>query len=281
MSPRPADPHGKRTQRKPRPPEQRQGRDQPASAFATILEALLARVGGARGAVLVDSDGETVDYAGALEPFELRLAAAHWRIALDEALARERVASLGSVRLIALRTSRCSYVVRALPDGYALVIVLTRSASLLGETRALEVCVRALCQEAAWPEPWGAPRGLAWFPVEIAPDARRRPGAVRVSGILRPLEILGAVVGPGTGEKAWRVRFETGAEAMLVRESGGHWYADEPPDPGEVRSGGDARAPREKARALSPLTAAGRGRAVAAMGGGAAAAPITAKKKPR
>jgi hypothetical protein len=59
-----------------------------------------------------------------------------------------------------------------------------------------------------------------------------------VAGQDRPLEILGALVNSlGRRERGWRVRFDTGVEAMLVREPGApakfsrsHWYSDEPFD---------------------------------------------------
>ena len=88
-------------------------RDQHESAFATILADLVRRVPGARGAALVDRDGETVDYSGRLDPFAMRLAAAHWRIVLDELRAQR---FFRSVRWLALRARRTSYLVHELPD---------------------------------------------------------------------------------------------------------------------------------------------------------------------
>lgn len=197
-------------------------RDQHESAFAAILAALVRRVPGARGAALVDRDGETVDYSGRLDPFAMRLAAAHWRIALDELGAQP---FFRPVRWLALRAGRTSYLVHALPDGYALVVVLARAGGFFGWRRAVAVCARELGEEAGWS--WS---GAYWFPADVSADERRRPASVRLGGAdPRPIEILGAVAGGlARRERAWRVRFDTGVEATLVREPGGVWYSDEP-----------------------------------------------------
>jgi hypothetical protein len=210
-------------------------RDQPESAFASILEALVASVPGARGAALVDLLGETVDYAGRGAPFDLRVAAAHWRIVLEETRSQT---SFSGLKWLAVRAARGTYVVHALPDGYALVLVLVRAAGLFGWDRAVGTCARALGEEAG--RHWGSLSGPSWFSVEVVSDARLRPRAIRLANELRPLEILGTLVrpaGPAAGgalpldlahrERGWRVRLETGVEATLVREPGGVWYADE------------------------------------------------------
>lgn len=219
-------------------------RDQHESAFAAVLSKLVSRVPGARGAVLVDSEGETVDYAGRAKPFDLKVAAAHWRIVLDET--RERP-GFRDVRSIAVRAARASYLVQTLPDGYALVLVMVRSAGFSGWQRAVASCAHALGEEAGWKRDASElpPR---WFPVTVLRDERRRPAAVREGGRLHPLEILGTLQAGVAGgvaaaaatatatatqtwlgprDRAWRIRFESGLEATLVREPGGACYLDE------------------------------------------------------
>jgi hypothetical protein len=195
---------------------------------------LVARVPGARAAALVDCLGETVDYAGGTSPFELRIAAAYWRIVLVEAEAQR---SLDGLRWIAVRAAKRSYLVCALPDGYALMVAFTRAAGFVGWERAVATCARALGEEAGlgW---MGAVRA-PWFPIDVVPDTKRRPRAVRIGGRVHPLEILGSLVpnasvgggrpvaGALRRERGWRVRLDTGVEATLIREPGGAWYADE------------------------------------------------------
>jgi hypothetical protein len=204
----------------------------------------VTRVPGARAAALVDFEGETVDYAGGLAPFALRLAAAHLRIVLDVAASQR---SAPGVRWISFRASRTSYVVHALAEGYALVLVLAGAAGSVDWRRAVAASARALGDEAGWR--WGGKPPPAWFPVDVAADERRRPSALRVGGRLRPLEVLGSLAG-GLGlvkrERGWRVRFDSGVEATLVREAGGVWYADEPVTSGRgTEEGGLRGAPKK------------------------------------
>lgn len=201
-------------------------RDQPESAFASILAGLVERVPGARAAALVDVDGETVDYAGRLDPFTLKLAAAHWRIVLHH---MEASGGLG-VRWMWARAASSSYLLNALPEGYALALVLARGAGFGGWRRAMASCTRELGQEAGWTWLGGAP--ASWFPVDVAADPRRRPLTMQWGGRERSLEVLGMVAGGlGRGERGWRVRIDSLVEATLVREPGGRWYADEAPGP--------------------------------------------------
>ena len=146
-------------------------RDQRESAFSTILEELVARVPGALAAALVDRDGETVDYAGRGSPYELRVAAAHLRIVLDQAAGQP---ALVGTRSVLVRAARSSLSVHALPEGYALVLTLSRGAGFRGFTRAVPVCTRRLADEAGW-------RGgqNSWYPVQVEVDARRAPRTLR------------------------------------------------------------------------------------------------------
>jgi hypothetical protein len=198
-------------------------RDQHESAFASILSELVDRVAGARAAVLVDSIGETVDYSGRADPFAMRVTAAHWRIVLDQARAQP---SLGATQTLAVRAERKSYVVSALPEGYGLVLVLSRGSSVISYRRAIVACTHRLAKEAGWFS--GHPD---WSAVDVLTDPQGRPESLRVANGQRPLEILGAVVGGlGRGERSWRVRLDTGREATLVREprgARGYWYTDE------------------------------------------------------
>ncbi len=220
-------------------------RDQHESAFAAILADLVGRVPGARAAALVDREGETVDYFGAGNPYELRVAAAHLRIVLDEAAAQ---ASLATVRSIVVRARRASLSIHALPEGYALVVRLCRGAGFRGLGRAVPVCTRRLALEAGWRH---RPQPGEWHPVEVQVDARHGPRTVLVALAASvaargggkkkpehevrqapremPVEILGRYrAALPEHEKAWRVRIPNGVEFTLLRESGGRWYSDEP-----------------------------------------------------
>ncbi len=208
-------------------------RDTAPSPFAEILTEVVARVPGALGAALTDEEGECVDYTGLADPFDLKVAAAHFTIVLAEAAAR--VQPLGALRTVLVRASKRSFLVHALHDKYALVMLLRGRTAVAATSRALGLCERALAAEAGWP----APAGPYWYPIHVESRGRRPariasavsgprtrvhgPGAPRMHG----LEVLGAVVPAVARERAFRVRLDGGAELTIVREAGGAWYADE------------------------------------------------------
>ncbi len=215
-------------------------RDTEASPFATILAELLARIPGSIGGSLVDSEGECVDYTGAADPYDLKVAAAHFSIVLAEAA--RLLGPLGSPRTIVVRCSMRTFLVHALPGGYALILVVRPRAGFVSAARALGLCERALALEAGWP----APPGPYWHPVRVECRARRpvrlsarslgvgaaAGNAVQARGSGAPrmhaVEVLGALVLADARERGFRVRLDSGVELTVVREAGGFWYADEP-----------------------------------------------------
>jgi predicted regulator of Ras-like GTPase activity (Roadblock/LC7/MglB family) len=198
-------------------------RDQRETAFTGILADLVRRVPGAHAAALVDRDGETVDYAGDGAPYETRVAAAHWRIALG---ATREQASFADVKSLVIRAHRASFIVHALPEGYALLVRLVRGAGFRGWQRAVPVCARRIAREAGWPETVGA----TWFDVDVSCDAEGRPCAVMCAGAADRVEVIGRHRrDPTQPEPAWRVRLSSGAEVTFVCESRRFWYADEAP----------------------------------------------------
>lgn len=203
-------------------------RDQERSTFALILERLLSATPGSIAAVLVDHDGETVDYAGDFDPFELKVAAAHWQIVFGEV---RELAALGEVRALVIAAPARSYVVRAMHEGYALLLVMHRGAAFAYSERALQEAEARLAAEAGWPPPHDA---IRWFQadVETQPTDRKRPARVRVAGAWQPVEVMGAMVGLPARERGYRVRLPNGVEAMLIRERLGRWFADEHMDHG-------------------------------------------------
>jgi hypothetical protein len=131
------------------------------------------------------------------------------------------------VRTLVVRGAVKSFVVRVLPDDFAVVVLLGRRAGF-SPMRALDACERALVAEAGLAE---RPVG-AWTCVAVDCDGRRRPKRVAPlegkggTGV----EVLGSMKGLPNGDRAYRVRLDTGEEVLLVRERGGIWYAEEPID---------------------------------------------------
>lgn len=91
--------------------------------YKRILEALLARVAGARSALLLDAQGEVVVGAGSLDERE-RLIGAYQGIALGMvSRAAERVGG-GEVKTVVSRHALGSVVLATLKEGYYLVVSL-------------------------------------------------------------------------------------------------------------------------------------------------------------
>lgn len=202
-------------------------RDTDATGFTAILDALIQRVSGAYAAALVDSLGETVDYAGGGDLFDLRVAGAHLQILLANV---ERFGALGEPRWLVIRGATKSVAASVLPDGYVLVLLLRPRAAFTLSTRALKVCTRALAQEAGWTdlEKRDGVKQRSWFEVVVDTDRRGRPTHVGQNENRIAVEVLGAVMGLSVRERGFRVRTVEGGELTLVREPRQRWYADEP-----------------------------------------------------
>jgi hypothetical protein len=242
-------------------------REQAETSFARILSGLVARVPGARAAALVDREGETVDYAGAGEPDEIRIAAAHWRIVLRDVQDQKSLAGAAS---LAIQAARRSFMVQSLPEGYAVVLLLGDELGTLRFERAMAACGTALAREAGW----AIAHSPRWYPVDVTRDSSGRPLALELAGTSAALELLGrcadrvdfhdANAGGGASpaseppgahrasssarERAWRVRLPFGAEAMLVCDPAGFWYTDEPLEDLAARSLQSSTNPRPKSR---------------------------------
>jgi hypothetical protein len=215
------------------PPE---GRDQDPTTFAEILQELLWQEPRATAAVLIDSEGETVDYATSLPSYYTKVAAAYLRIVLDDMGGGWRdIASGYSLTQALIRARLRSFFVRPLTDGYALVLILRRRAFAVSG-RAVSLAVCRLAKEARWPSP--AEETLAWHPADVESSRADhfRPKQMKTGDAWEPVEVLGSVVrrageaGPPKerGEKGYRCRLQGGAEVTLVREPTGVWFVDQP-----------------------------------------------------
>lgn len=197
-------------------------RDQAPSSFTQILDNLLLAIPGALAAALVDFEGETIDFAGNLDPFDVKVAAAHWQLVLGEIA----VTPIGAPRQMTVRAHRKSYIVRQLQPGYAVVVVLHPRAAFAASDRALQEAEARLCAEAGWVAPRVPTR---WYCVDVETETsdRGRPARLRGAGGWQPVEVMGSIVGLGPREKGFRIRLPSGAEMLLVRERMGRWFADE------------------------------------------------------
>jgi hypothetical protein len=207
-------------------------RDLGVTPFAVILENLCLATG-AQAAALVDQEGETVDFAGRGDPFETRILAAELRLVGQGLLG---AAHLSETKELTMRARKKSFLVRILPDGYALIVQLGRRASQLS-TRPLSVAVQALCSEAGFAPPsvWLRNAPLAtrrqWKSVSVIELSNRshRPIGLDSEDGTSDLTVIGRIPPEEHQPKhlGFRVRLHTGQEGTLVREPLGHWYLEE------------------------------------------------------
>lgn len=203
-------------------------RDQLFTPFGLILERLIRSSSGALGAVFVDAEGEAVDYAGTLDAFTVKIAAAHMRILLHEAAGSPALGG-ETLREITFRSAERSFFIRSMPEGYAFVLLLARRAFSVSR-RALQVTERRLAREAALPLAFERHETI-WYAIDVECEAddHRRPLKVRLGSRWEPLEtVLGTMAGLARGEHGYRVRLQSGAELTLIREPRSCWYTDEP-----------------------------------------------------
>ena len=207
-------------ERVPRSKAPRPERDQAPSSFAEILDRLVTSTPSARAAALVDFEGETVDYAGRLDPYELKVAAATWQIVLAEI----GDTAIATPLQIMIRARRAGFVLRRVNQEYAIILVLHARAAFAVSERALAEAETALAREAGWKRT----NRPAWFGVSVHTGAEHRPVELFFADNWQPIDVIGAVVGLRDRERGYRVRLPSGVEMMLVRERNGLWFCDEP-----------------------------------------------------
>jgi hypothetical protein len=203
-------------------------RDQADSPFSAILSRLCDD-SGALAAALVDGEGETVDYAGLLSPYEIKVAAAEWRIVL--AVVRESgLPGFHSASGMTIRAERRTFLIEGMPDGYAIALCLPRHCFNVSR-RALAQAIRELAREAGLSVP-EARAQVHWARVKVRtpPGARlqRRPDAIWLENAWSPLTILGRYQARdlSRSELGYLARLASGAEVFLVREPFGIWFID-------------------------------------------------------
>ena len=223
-------------------------RDQVESAFSAILSALVEAVPLAAGAALVDAEGETVDYAGYLDPFDLKVAAAHFGVVLHDI---RSFRPLSTVKEVRVRAKQRAYLLRILDADYSLILVLHKYSGFSVSHRALRETESRLCIEAGLER---SDLGPMWYRVEVetragrplrlrapsqyaelkppvsirAPSSTRAPTESRDPLAWVEVEVIGALMGTLAKERGFRVRLANGAEMTLIRERNRLWFVDEP-----------------------------------------------------
>lgn len=206
----------------------RYSREEDETGFTAILRKHVEATPGALGAALVDGQGEAVDYAGeTIDPFDLKVAAAHFRIVLNDIDGGRLAAEGGTTERLLVLTDKRGFVLTVLPEGYALLTILRANAALGHADRSIDVTLRGIYREAGWNAPPGAFR---WHPIDVEIDARARPHRLRIRHQWTAVQPIGRVIGGlQPGEVGWRVDVPAAeCETTLVLGRDDRWYADLP-----------------------------------------------------
>ncbi len=192
-------------------------RDVDATAFTAALERLLVAVPDALCATFVDAEGETIDLATRVDPFDAMVYAAEVAPLLARLRTAARELRAGAPEELRLVGERRSAVVRHVADGCDVLVVLDGTAALGRAAWACRVALPALAAEAGL----GARRSISTPPEA---DAGETPRAFLSDGHVRRVE---AVMGAPdiTEPEALLVRTPEGDEVMIVRDPATQrWY---------------------------------------------------------
>jgi len=168
-------------------------RDRPPSPFANILSGFTDVHSDILAAVFVDGEGECVDYASRLDPFEaLLLGAQLLPLTLDLA-ARVRTHGGGALVLWMVEADRRDLVIRRVTDDHTVIVALAAGAVSARLLRAMSALAEALRREAGFDlpgwDPWGED-----FQVDTRPAAGWGYAPCRLTGRdgqTHELEVLG------------------------------------------------------------------------------------------
>lgn len=103
-------------------------RDQVPTAFAAVLRRMLRAIPGAIGAAFCDLEGESIDYYGDIDPFEIKVAGAQLA-AMHDDLQKRLGRFLDGPPIVHLRSERGSYLYVQVSDDYYVVALLSAFAS--------------------------------------------------------------------------------------------------------------------------------------------------------
>ncbi len=201
-----------------RPPVPRElERDLDATGFSSHLDTLLRQLPEAICAVFVDGEGETVDLATRVDPFEARVAAAELSIVLDSV--RRGRAKLGEGALLEFRIegNARSILVRHVAEGYDVLVVVNAAAISARVADATSTASIALLRETGMRPPPMLPmlRAVEQRPSRLGIFV---PTAFEENGVRRRVETILGHRDDGDGMVRFLVRLDDGEELVVMHD---------------------------------------------------------------
>ena len=181
-------------------------RELDVTGFTEALETLVAALPEAESATFIDDEGEAVDLAARVDPYEARIAGAVLSLPLHLARSFARRTGLGEVLGLGVVGDRRAALTRRVGDGLDLVLVIEGTVARARVQEALAEAAESLRYEA------GLAGGASAFEVEsqTMSTGSVRPVAVIDRGVRREVrEVLG-------------VLHEASVTHVLVRTEGPH-----------------------------------------------------------
>jgi predicted regulator of Ras-like GTPase activity (Roadblock/LC7/MglB family) len=115
--------------------------------FKILLTKLVEAVPGASGAILADWEGEAVEQHSRLDPFEMKVTAAHWGILLSRMKGLQEIYPIGRVQQSVITTDEQHVIVGAIGEEYTLVMTMKRNALPLMALRLFRETAELLNKE--------------------------------------------------------------------------------------------------------------------------------------
>lgn len=195
-------------------------RDLDPTSFTNALEVLVVALSEARSATFIDEEGEAVDLAARVEPFEARVAGAILSLPLHTARRTARKLGLGLVRAVWVFGDHRAVLTRRVGDGLDLVLVLEGAVVRDRAVAELEVTADALAEAAGIGDD---PAAAFVVDAQRTRSGRLRPFAVVERGVRREVtEVLGAL-DEGTVTHVL-VRLDNGRDLLLrYDQETGRW----------------------------------------------------------
>ncbi|MDH5674523.1 MAG: hypothetical protein OEZ06_20520 [Myxococcales bacterium] len=200
-------------------------REELDSSFTPILRRVRREEPAVLAVAFVDLEGECVDYASALDPFEAKVAGAHVHVVMAEFVARQQKLGLRTPFFLRIRASERLLWAHRIADEYLLVVLAAPEVNEERLDRLIAETSVALRREAGLPPPSWEPSGtlkvivreaVGWDYAPVAFEDGDR--TVTVSAV------LGRWIEPGgiEGDElvCFRVCVEDGHELTLVHDPG-------------------------------------------------------------
>ncbi len=192
-------------------------RDFDTTAFSRHLDALVLAIPEALCAVFVDGEGETVDLASRLDPFDARVAGAEMSIVLHGLrMTREKLGE-GVVIELRIEGSQRSILVRHVSRGYDLVVLLAAAAVSAQSAELTAGTALALVLEAGLKPPPTTPvlRAVEQRPSRIGFLV---PSSFEENGVRRRIAVILGHRDEGDGNVRFLVRLEDGEELVVLHD---------------------------------------------------------------